>query len=253
MLICAAGDIHGSMNLLYEDVFTFENALGVRFEWVLHVGDLGVWPDPARIDRATRKHDGAGDFSTWLSNRCAVPRQTIFIKGNHEDFDWLDSQHDPEVLPGLFYLRNGSVMSLRSESNPIRVAGLGGCYGPSDYERQSSTLQGREKRHYTRDEIASFRNTPQIDILLLHDAPTGVQFRDGATGGWVSKAAGLDQLVASVKPQVCFFGHHHVRVDAEVGGVRCIGLNKAGSPGNLVALELKPAGAGWAIHGEWPR
>lgn len=43
MLICAAGDIRG------------EVALGVRFEWVLHVGDFGVWPDASRIDKATKK------------------------------------------------------------------------------------------------------------------------------------------------------------------------------------------------------
>lgn len=33
---------------------------------------------------------------------------TLFIKGNHEDFVWLDDQPNPEVLPGLFYLRNGT-------------------------------------------------------------------------------------------------------------------------------------------------
>ncbi len=53
MLICAAGDIHGAMDRMYEDVLAFETALGVRFEWVLHVGDFGVWPDVNRIDKAT--------------------------------------------------------------------------------------------------------------------------------------------------------------------------------------------------------
>jgi len=241
------------MNLLYEGVLAFEIALGLRFEWVLHVGDFGVWPDPARIDRATRKHDGAGDFSAWLAGDREVPRKTIFIKGNHGDFDWLDSQHESEVVPELFYLRNRTAMSIGHGPNPIRVGGLGGCYGPSDYERHSGTLQGREKRHYTRDEIANLRNTGPIDVLLLHDAPSGVHFSGGRNRKWTSDAAGLDQLVASVKPRVCFFGHHHVRVDASVGGVRCIGLNKVGSTGNLVALELKPSVGGWAILGEWPR
>jgi hypothetical protein len=50
MLICAAGDIHGSMDRLYQDVFAFEASLGVRFDYVLHVGDFGIWPDPSRID-----------------------------------------------------------------------------------------------------------------------------------------------------------------------------------------------------------
>ena len=50
MILCAAGDIHGALDRMYEEVLAFEVELGVRFEWVLHVGDLGVWPDPERID-----------------------------------------------------------------------------------------------------------------------------------------------------------------------------------------------------------
>gem|GEM_PF-4739150 len=47
MLICAASDIHGAMDRLYQDVFAFRASLGVRFDYVLHVGDFG-WPDPSR-------------------------------------------------------------------------------------------------------------------------------------------------------------------------------------------------------------
>jgi hypothetical protein len=39
MFICAAGDIHGAMNRLYDDVLAFEKTLGVRFDYVLHVGE----------------------------------------------------------------------------------------------------------------------------------------------------------------------------------------------------------------------
>lgn len=49
--------------------------LGNRFEWVLHVGDFGVRLNPNRIDRATRTHDGAGDFPAWFANRRAAPRR----------------------------------------------------------------------------------------------------------------------------------------------------------------------------------
>lgn len=86
MFICVAGDIHGAMDRLYEDVLAFEESMGARFDYVLHVGDFGVWPDPDRVDKATRKHGGAGDFPIWLAENRAVPRPTVFIKGNHEDF-----------------------------------------------------------------------------------------------------------------------------------------------------------------------
>jgi hypothetical protein len=41
MIICAAGEIHGAMDQMYDDVLAFESTLGVPFEWVLHVGDFG--------------------------------------------------------------------------------------------------------------------------------------------------------------------------------------------------------------------
>ncbi len=253
MLLCAAGDIHGAMDRLYDDVLAFESAIGVHFEWVLHVGDFGVWPDADRIDKANRKHEGAGDLPRWFAERREVPRKTVFINGNHKDFVWLDSYDGDEILPGLFYLRNRRVADLGQGRDCVRVGGIGGCFGPSDYERQSKRLQGYAKRHYTRDEIDKLCRHSGIDVLLVHDAPAGVKFgryRRGA--GYVSEAAGLDDLLSRLRPRVCFFGHHHTRLDAEVAGIRCVGLNKVAMPGNLVAVEVDARGRGWSLLGEWP-
>jgi hypothetical protein len=51
---------------------------------------------------------------------------------------------------------------------------------------------------------------------------------------------------------VCFFGHHHHRIDAEIDGIRCIGLNKVARPGNLVAVDITVLGDGCRVLGEWP-
>jgi hypothetical protein len=37
----------------------------------------------------------------------------------------------------------------------------------------------------------------------------------------------LYDVVRGVRPQVCLFGHHHTRLDAEIDGVPCMGINKA--------------------------
>jgi hypothetical protein len=97
-----------------------------------------------------------------------------------------------------------------------------------------------------------------VDVLLLHDAPAGVEFtwrrKDGSVRRrYQSEAEGLAQAVARTRPRVCFFGHHHTRLDAEIAGVRCIGLNKVAMPGNLVALHVPARGRGYEILGEWPR
>ncbi len=253
MIVCAAGDIHGTLDRMYAGVLAFEVALGVRFDWLLHVGDFGVWPDPARVDGATKRHDGAGDFPAWFAEQRAAPRPTVFIKGNHEDFVWLDAQPSSEVLPGLHYLRNGHVHELVAGDEVLRVGGVGGCFGPSNFERRSSTLQGYAKRHYTRDEIATLSAHADLDIVLAHDAPAGVRFERHRRGeGFVSESAGLDELLAKTRPRVCFFGHHHTRLDAEVAGVRCLGLNKGHYPGCLVAFEMRAGERDWRLLGEWP-
>ena len=91
-----------------------------------------------------------------------------------------------------------------------------------------------------------------VGIVLTHDAPAGVCFQRHRRGaGYVSQAAGLDVVLARSRPRVCFFGHHHARVDAEVSGVKCIGLNKIGCPGNLVAVESPCNGREWSMLGEY--
>jgi len=254
MIICAAGDIHGAIDRLYEDVLAFEESLGARFAWVLHVGDFGIWPDPTRIDGATKRHDGAGDFPVWWSEQRTVPRRTLFIKGNHEDFVWLDEQPEAEVLPGLFYLRNGLRFDITEGKEILTVGGLGGCFGPSDYQRISRDLQRHRKRHYTRDEIDALVSGGRVDVLLVHDAPTGVVFERHRRGaGWASESEGLDDLILGVRPQVCLFGHHHTRLDAAIDGIPCMGMNKSPHPGSLVAIDIRNRREGMQIIGEWPR
>lgn len=251
MILCAAGDTHGALDRLYQEVADFEKALRVRFEALLHVGDFGIWPDPERVDRATRNHEGAGDFPRWVAEARPVPLSTWFVKGNHEDFEWLESRVGRDILPGLQYLPNGRAIDLDDGGRPIRIAGIGGCFGPSDYRRSSAALKGYERRHYTQDEIDRAKRLCGVDVLLLHDAPRGVEIPK-SRGRLVSNAEGLDEAVVSIRPRVCFFGHHHARVRAEIGAIPLIGLNIVGKPGHLVAIDIEPRGREWTLLGEWP-
>ena len=73
---------------------------------VLHLGDFAVWPDPSRIDKATRRYGGAGDFLAWLERKPRSTEADSVHPGHYEDFVWLDAQHQAELLAGLTYLRN---------------------------------------------------------------------------------------------------------------------------------------------------
>jgi len=260
MILCAAGDIHGAIDRFYADVLAFEVELGVRFDHVLHVGDFGIWPDAQRVDKATRNHDGAGDFPAWHAEQRAVPRPTVFVKGNHEDFGWLARRREEgrlEVLSGLTYLPNGGAMEVKAAGGRCRVGGIGGCHGPSDYARSGRDLQSHAQRHFTHDEVEQLVAQGQLDLLLLHDAPAGVEFawrrKDGSV--WrrvVSEAQGLADAIAATRPLVCFFGHHHARLDVTVASVPCLGLNRVGCPGNMIALEVDPQARRYRLLGDWP-
>jgi hypothetical protein len=204
---------------MYEHVLRFEQTLGVNFEWVLQVGDFGVWPDPAFSDPATERHGGVGDFHRWLKARRPVPRRTAFIKGNHEDHVWLDKNaREGEILPGLTYIPNGTRIDLITNGQHLAVGGLGGSFSARDYVRPSAQLQGRAKRHYTRDEVDSLMRCGGLDVLLVHEAPAGAYIqKDGF--GYESDVDGISDLLVALRPRVCFSGHHRAPVTCEVAGV----------------------------------
>jgi hypothetical protein len=183
-----------------------------------------------------------------------VPRRTVFIKGNHEDFEWLNRAASPELLPGLTWLPNGHSLELSSpKGGVLRIGGIGGCYGASDYERTARRLQGYARRHYTHDEVARLASAPRLDILMTHDAPAGIRFeKRGGAHAHVSNAAGLDSLLSKTRPSLCLFGHHHARVNADIAGVRCVGLNCIGRAGNLVALDMDVGSGDWSVRAEFP-
>ena len=256
MWICGAGDIHGALDGMYAAILDFEQALGLTFDLVLHVGDFGAWPDPEKLDKATVKRDGPGDFARWLSQGKQAPRPTVFIPGNHEDFDYLSKFTSPrEVLPGLTYLPSGGAYEFKCHQGRLRVGGVGGCFSPNDYEKPYARLAGKARRHFTKDQvervIAKARDG-RFDVIMTHDAPTGVLVPTRGDNKVASKAEGLGELIARTRPRLSLFGHHHVRVDGEVQGIRCIGLNCSPHAGSLVALDLPERSSEWAILGEWP-
>ena len=59
-------------------------------------------------------------------------------------------------------------------------------------------------------------------------------------------------VVACTRPRLCFFGHHHARIDTEVAGVRCIGLNKIPCAGSLVAIDIESGAQICRVLDAWP-
>lgn len=273
MLVCAAGDVHGKLDLLFACIEQMEEEVGRRVDLVVQVGDLGVWPDPRRIDGATLRHGGPGDFPEWHRYGKAAPRPTIFVPGNHEDFDFLLSRGGGEILPGLYFLPWGKTTRFEANGEVLTIGGIGGCYGPGDYDRRPSrpgrakrrrggrrprqrteatprhALTGRRRRHYLaleEDALAAVAQRDRLDILLTHEPPAGqlVARRPDGTPGrvWNTGGTGLRELVRLTRPRISLHGHLHPRFERTIDGNRVVGMAILPIPGSLLFLDIPPRG-----------
>ena len=121
------GDLHGRILPAFRLAAAREREHGLRLDGLLQVGDLGYFPDPSRLDKATARHaaDDPLELGTCLvvqpnreadevfHGRDGPPPTLWFTAGNHEDFD---------ALAGL---ESGG--GRRSSSFPVDAYGLVRC------------------------------------------------------------------------------------------------------------------------------
>jgi hypothetical protein len=210
MFIGALGDIHGEFATVDQIMARHPDVL----LWV-QVGDVA---------------SNEGDYFTPVA-------PIYWIKGNNEDFDVIAAAiAGRPPAPTLHYLPNGGPHRV----GPWRVAALGGTFAPSWYNSPPSALppsRGKKpsaaslklgksrddkRRHFVRDEVAACKTLTNIDVLLTHEAPrpfypAGRRIDAGKTV--------LNDVLASMRPRLHLFGHHHEFTDSIRQNVRSIGLD----------------------------
>ncbi len=211
------GDLHGRVLPAFRLALVWQREHGQRVDGLLQVGDLGYFPDPARMDRATLKQArddplelGVLDvvqpskLADQIFSDPEIPQALWFIAGNHEDHDTLRSLdraagRDATDFPVDHYLqvrciRDGAVTTL---PGGLRVGGLWGIDGERTRARKNSPGSARiNNRSVTNLSAASF------DVLLSHDSPL-----DAMIPG--SGSEGITEILHQVRPAFSFFGHYH--------------------------------------------
>jgi hypothetical protein len=104
MLIGFLGDLHGRVFLALAVLVTWQRRAGRRFDLIVQVGDLGAFPRPVASDANPHvaTDPAENDFSRLLAAdgaladrlrrvRAELGRAVHFLRGNHEDFDYLRS------------------------------------------------------------------------------------------------------------------------------------------------------------------
>lgn len=164
MRVALSGPIDGAIKEFYDKL--------PEVPWALCTGDFGVWPDPAKIDRATRRKGGAQDFAYLYLHGFQAPVPTIFVSGTHEDHRWLEQRkgipEGMEILGEVNWLMNGYKTHIGGHFDTLRVTGLGKVYSEATF---NGKFNRKSYRHYTRRELEKGCASGPTDILLLHEAP----------------------------------------------------------------------------------
>jgi predicted phosphohydrolase len=218
------GDIHGRIALMYTLAFLYQNESGIKLSGILQVGDMGAFPNPDKIDKATAKYakkdpDELGfqkfciqtEEGEFYLNRENTPN-TYFIRGNHEDFDYLNSFSQPTTVDPwqrLHFIPDGQLLSLFPPRN-INIAGFGGIAprtedrgrGKTAREKYRQAIASDDPRFFSQEMVQSaFHDSENIDILMTHAGPQCPELIHGSIY--------LAELATRINPKVHLFGHHH--------------------------------------------
>jgi hypothetical protein len=258
------GDLHGRILPAFRFGSYWSRRLRRPLAGLLQVGDLGYFPDPARIDRATLKHAKddpleLGTFDVIARNPLAdqifdedpdAPPGLWFTAGNHEDFDTLErlarasgNQAD-FVVDAYCRVRGIKDGQVKRFDRGLRVGAVWGVDGDGANGRKNLPPRG-----YIQEKAVSRLAWEGFDVLLSHDAPA-----DAKRVGYGSEL--LRALIGVAKPRLAFFGHYSGdggRSPADFGETEVYHLAgfelrmRGGhpGPGSVGVLELTPDG--WAF------
>jgi Icc-related predicted phosphoesterase len=206
MTIGALADVHGNFDAMTRAI---ERHPDVPF-WIC-VGDLGsrtgAYPEPSK--------------------------PLYWIKGNNENFDRIaEWEAGTRLVSNLHFIPNGAAV----QAGPIRVAGLGGTFAPTWFETPAAQLphtpRDDKRRHFVREEVEACKRLGTVDILMTHEAPRPVILVDEPTPGMTRarrRDAGkpaINDVLATLKPRLHLFGHHHRFIETEREGVRSVCIDR---------------------------
>lgn len=208
-MIFITGDLHGSLDIskFSERNFQMQNQLS-REDFMIICGDFGlIWED-CEEER---------NWLKWLEDR---PWTTLWIDGNHENFDRLKSFSTEKwnggliqkITPHIFHLCRGQVFQIEG----YRIFAMGGAESHDKARRKEGVSWWREELP-TEAEIQRARAALEcvnwkVDIVLTHSLSTKIQWE--LFHGMLSYTENrltdfFQELDENLDFRLWFSGHYH--------------------------------------------
>ncbi|MEW8438217.1 MAG: metallophosphoesterase [Candidatus Thiodiazotropha taylori] len=253
--IAVFGDTHGHLRLMFQLCRLWQLENGVHLDAILQCGDMGFYPDPNRVDKATKRfaeldpeelgfayyfRKGVeGDVTDPLMDRIlkgapesldTIRSPVVWCQGNHEDFQALRHTVGTRSLvpvdryDRLYLLQPGEVATISKLDSGIAVPGF-------DHRIELSDKKGNYQ--YVFPEGSDFICTK------TENAHKGTCLDIGSLGG--------SQEVPSAKHVTEKNGEHLKHVSQQ--GARRLGQESF----DVLISHCAPAGVGIEYGSEWLR
>jgi hypothetical protein len=211
------GDLHGRILPAFRLAMAWGRDHGVPVAGLLQVGDLGYFPDPGKMDRATVRHaqkdplelgtrlvaEPSPEADAVFEGPEAPPGVLWFTAGNHEDFDALQRWERgagprADSFPVDAYVRLRCVRDGHVETLPgsLRVGALWGIDAVAPRARRRLP-----EAAYLRPRSATRLAYTPHDVLLTHDSPRDAVLPD-------SGSEEISSVIRTARPAFAFFGHY---------------------------------------------
>ena len=229
-MIYITGDCHGEYTRLNNTNFPVQENM-TKDDFVIVLGDFGFWDNS--IDQQW--------WRAWLNSKNFT---TLFIDGNHENYDLLSTYPVEEwnggkvqkILPTVIHLMRGQVYNLYG----YKFFTFGGAKShDADVILQAGMPRFRKMKQSLLDEGTSFRVNHQswwkeempnaaeyaeglknlkaadnkVDYILTHCAPSSVQMMMNRNFEIDELTKYLENIHQTVDYKKWFFGHYHTERD----------------------------------------
>lgn len=216
MTVFITGDTHGRLDIGKLLGMNFDATGLNKDDYMIIVGDLGlVWDPPQDTGYYAQRNENTLD---WLD---AKPWTTLFIDGNHENHDLLNSYPVSEWHGGrVHFIRDSVIHLMRGEMFNIDGKSYFAMGGAQSIDRDSriegeswwaGELPNEMEMSHAIETLDSYGWS--CDYVLTHDCPANVKFELGCRNGCMyqpdSYSQWLQYLAENMSFSQWFFGHYH--------------------------------------------
>ena len=216
-MIFITGDIHGSMDIHKLNKKNFPEGRGLtKNDFVIICGDFGlVWGGKSTKEDLW--------WQNWLDKQ---PWTTLFVDGNHENFNILNHYKTERWKGGnihkinnsIFHLTRGEIFTIEG----LKVFTFGGGFSHDLYSRIENVSWWQNELPTQKEIDNALKNLEKsqnsVDLLITHDAPKELHEILGFSGvnmspydpHYINLSLFLQHIKKTVKYSKWFMGHYHI-------------------------------------------